>query len=116
MHLVFEKHLDTIDAGMATTIIQSFPEATKRKDKWGRTALHTAIQYRAPLEAIQKLINVGPEALEKKDVKGRTPLHQALEKKASNVTIMAVLEAFPMVRDYLFWWYAYLYVSCPEPS
>ncbi|KAL7571248.1 hypothetical protein ACA910_008905 [Epithemia clementina (nom. ined.)] len=60
-------------------LLTACPDATKALDMNGRSALHAAVIYGAPLEVVQYLLEMDPETVVVADQNGMNPLDYAME-------------------------------------
>jgi len=80
---------------VSAALLQAWPDAVKEKNPYGRTPLHTAYEYGAPLEVVAALLQVCPDASKEKDEDGYTPLHLSCRFGAPLEAVAALLQVWP---------------------
>jgi len=73
----------------------SSPTDVNWRDKNNNSALHLAVTFKPPLNAIIVLVASSPDIIKMKTSKGETPLHLACSKGASPEVISYLIESYP---------------------
>jgi len=71
-----------------------------RKDWWGSVTLrqlplHAAVEFKAPIRIIHKLVELHPEGAKSQDFWGNLPLHLSFKYQACDSIVAFLLKAFP---------------------